>query len=125
MRFLGKKVTVELNALGKVPEAVVLGSQRYRPLELVAQWRDYGFGRVPMPSRNWRMRHNRNYYLLMTEDGETLELYRNLPTPKGSEWVLYRIYETGEVPLREKPKIRQNLSNRSMSEGQKGDNDEL
>jgi hypothetical protein len=90
-RFISKKIHhVQFNSEQQLV-SFKAGSHFYPVKKVLKQWQDYDYSPLA-PKRDWRSRHHRNYYRVLTETGRCFELYcdrgTRLESPKS--WILVR-----------------------------------
>jgi hypothetical protein len=89
--FLGREIKVITGGDVKVPVSFKIDDREYIVAEVLESWPDYGFGHSDRRKRWWQ-RHHRNYYRVMTTDGEVYEMYYergvNLENPEFKKWFL-------------------------------------
>ena len=93
-RFFGKQIEVTLDGKLRLPVSFCLDEKRHIVQEVLSAWPDYGFGSAPLRRHRWWRRRHRNYYRVMTADGEVFEIYHDrgvsLNSPRYRKWYVTR-----------------------------------
>ena len=90
-RFIGIKINqVRVNS-EKQLVSFKAGLKSYQVKKIRKQWQDYDYSPLA-PKRDWRSRRHRNYFRILTKNGQCFDLYcdrgTRLDSPK--EWILVR-----------------------------------
>ncbi len=72
------------------PIAFSWRGQQYSISEIIRSWQDWGFGKAPLRTKNWRLRRHRNCFLVKTNSNEVFEIYYDRGTKIGARktWIL-------------------------------------
>ncbi|NIM07049.1 MAG: hypothetical protein GTO55_10785 [Armatimonadetes bacterium] len=85
-QLIVEKISVEFDHKPGPPVRFIWRGRTYLIERVMKTWADYGFGTLARGRRWWQRRH-RNYYQVVTEEGEEFEFYLD----RGKkEWILYR-----------------------------------
>jgi hypothetical protein len=89
--FIGKKMNQVYIDSDKQIISFKAGSHLFKVKKILRQWQDYDYSPLA-PRRDWRSRHHRNYYRILTESGQCFELYcdRGTRLESSKEWILVR-----------------------------------
>lgn len=93
-RFISAEIRMLETAEGGDPVRFLHAGREYRVAEIQSRWQDYGFSPAAI-KRNWRNRRHRNYYEVLTEDGEHFLLYfdRGVKPESPRKWILLEKFE--------------------------------
>ena len=93
-RFFGQEIEVTTSGEVKVPASFRFDGRERVISEILESWPDHGFGRASAGRKHWWQRRHRNYYRVLTRDGEVYEIYYDrgvsLKHPEFKKWYLTR-----------------------------------
>lgn len=94
MEFICERIYVETGEGGR-PKSFIWRGKKYEIKEVEQSWQDFGFSARQSPKRHgWRTRHHRNFFRVVTTEGEKFELYLERGTAgKFKEWILLKCIE--------------------------------
>ncbi len=87
--FIDEPIQVEYDKKEFAPKAFVWRGQRHEVVQVVSQWQEWGTPKYEKHKRTWWQRRHRNYYVVLTDKGETLEIYLDRAGGK-RDWVLLK-----------------------------------
>ena len=79
---------IEVEVDSGEPRALIWRGNKYEVEKVLKAWHDFGFPLGMKPkAAGWRVRHRRDYFRVLTNDGASFEIYYDRGR-KRKEWVL-------------------------------------
>jgi hypothetical protein len=89
--FIGCELKkVEMGKTGS-PLSFRWNNDEFHVKKIIRQWQDFDYNHLS-PKKNWRTRHHRNYFQIVTTTGDIFELYcdRGIHLDAPKHWILTR-----------------------------------
>ena len=86
--FLGERIEVEKDKTSPRPVSFKWRGQVHVVAEVLEEWVDVGFGRIPPGSRRWYNRRHRRYFVIRDSAGDTFEIYLDYADRSNQTWWL-------------------------------------
>jgi len=87
LKFYSDEIQVTKDEKTRVPIAFTWREKEYKIKEIIAFWPDFSYPKGGKRKKWWQRKH-KNFYRVLTEDGEVFEIYFDRGA-KREAWILY------------------------------------
>jgi len=88
--FIGETITVERSPSSPRPVRFTHRGQVHEVADVLHEWVDVGFGRLPLRSRKWYTRRHRRYFVVRDARDRIFEIYLDYSNRSSQTWFLVR-----------------------------------